>query len=161
MPRVCTVCTHKKRKAIDRELVAGTTFRNIAKRYGLSITALVRHRDDHLPETLIKAKEAEDKTHAEDLLERFDALLNDARRIGKKAESAENYSAALAGVREMVRINELLLEVRGKLDRRAQVSVVVSSEWTSIRTAILKALEPYPDARAAVVEALKHAIPND
>lgn len=59
MSRVCTICKHPEREAIDTGLVTLVSYRNIAKRYDVSTTALVRHHDDHLPADLVKAKEAE------------------------------------------------------------------------------------------------------
>lgn len=162
MTQVCHVCTHSEREAIDRALVEGVdSLRDIAGRYELSKDSVARHADNHLPGTLVKAKEAEDRTHAEDLLQRFDALLEDAKRIGEAAEAARNYRAALAGVREMVRINELLLEVRGELNRNPIVNVIQSVEWVTVRTAVLKALEPYPEARIAVAKALSDGNPSE
>ena len=44
MPRTCTLCCHSDRSAIDRELLAGTPYRNISERFGLSVAAITRHR---------------------------------------------------------------------------------------------------------------------
>src|SRR5438105_1095656 len=49
MSRVCTVCTHAERAAIDAALVAGDASRDVARRFGLSATAASRHRTAHLP----------------------------------------------------------------------------------------------------------------
>lgn len=48
MPRPCSVCTHPQRQAIDQALIAGAVFRNIARRFGTSTTAVHRHRHAHL-----------------------------------------------------------------------------------------------------------------
>ena len=48
MPRPCSVCMHPQRHAIDRALMAGAAFRNIAARFGTSTTAVHRHRHAHL-----------------------------------------------------------------------------------------------------------------
>ncbi|MHA1152136.1 MAG: hypothetical protein ACTSQ7_05625, partial [Alphaproteobacteria bacterium] len=58
MPRVCTICTHKSRAKIDKTLVVGEKFRHIAAQFSVSTSALVRHRDDHLPAALVKAQAA-------------------------------------------------------------------------------------------------------
>ncbi len=57
----------------------------------------------------------------------------------------------------MIRIDALLLEVRGELDRHPQINLVMSAQWVSLRTAILAALEPYPGARATVTKVLTDA----
>lgn len=45
---------------------------------------------------------------------------------------------------------ELLAKLLGELDERPQLNVLVSPEWHQVRTVMLAALQPYPDARAAV-----------
>lgn len=69
MPRVCTVCAHPSREAIDRELVAGVaSFRNISERFGTSATALHRHKKEHLPETILQAHAAREQEAAIDVM---------------------------------------------------------------------------------------------
>ena len=45
---------------------------------------------------------------------------------------------------------ELQVKLLGELDERPIVNVLVSQEWVQVRLALLGALQPYPDARAAV-----------
>lgn len=45
---------------------------------------------------------------------------------------------------------ELLAKLIGELDERPQVNILVSPEWIAVRTAVLEALAPHPQARAAV-----------
>jgi hypothetical protein len=45
---------------------------------------------------------------------------------------------------------ELLAKLIGELDERSQVNVLVSPEWIAVRAALLEALAPHPQARAAV-----------
>src|SRR5919108_3542686 len=49
MPRVCTICIHPARAAIDDGLEAGQSLRDISGQYGLSKSAVDRHRGSHLP----------------------------------------------------------------------------------------------------------------
>lgn len=49
---------------------------------------------------------------------------------------------------------ELLAKLMGELDERPQINVALSAEWMSVRTVLLEALNPYPDARAAVAQRL-------
>ena len=60
MPRRCTVCDHLERHSIDEALVVGATYRGVARRFGLSESAVYRHKTKHLPVYLLKAKEAEE-----------------------------------------------------------------------------------------------------
>ncbi|MBF0588707.1 MAG: hypothetical protein HQL53_06230 [Magnetococcales bacterium] len=155
MARTCSVCAHKRIKAINKALVKGEALRAISRQYKLSKDALRRHKAAHLPKAMAKAQEASEVVHGNDLLGQLAALQEDARRISKKAESAKNFNAALAGVRELVRIVELLAKMQGELQEAPQVNLFVSAEWVSVQAVVVKALEPFPDARQAVVKALE------
>jgi len=68
MPRVCTVCAHRERHAIDTALVAATDpYRTIADRYGLSHQALIRHKADHVLAALLIAWQAERAQNGQEL----------------------------------------------------------------------------------------------
>jgi hypothetical protein len=150
----CTVCTHPERPAIDAALVDGAAYRGVAETYGVSKDAVFRHRSDHLPAMLVQAKAAEDAAQADTLLSQLQQLQVDARRIGAKAEAAADYRAALAGVRELVRIVELTAKLVGELDERPQINVLSAPEWLLVRSALLETLHPYPEARQAVAARL-------
>jgi hypothetical protein len=45
---------------------------------------------------------------------------------------------------------ELLARLIGELDEKPQVNILVSPEWIAVRAAVLEALAPHPEARAAV-----------
>ncbi len=49
MPRLCTICTHPARATIDEGLVTGQSLRALSAAYGLSKSAVDRHKDSHLP----------------------------------------------------------------------------------------------------------------
>lgn len=69
MPRVCTICAHLDRAAIDRALVAGeASFRNIAEQFGVSVGALDRHKKAHLSPALVQAKAAQELRDAVDVM---------------------------------------------------------------------------------------------
>jgi hypothetical protein len=154
MPRVCTICRHAQRPAIDRALVSGEPYRHIAERFGTSATALTRHKADHLPAALAKAHEASEVAAADDLLGQIQELRRKAIELLGKAEKAGDYRTALMGIREARACIETLLEVEGELDRRPTVNLVLSPEWIALRASIVAALQPYPDASTALVHFL-------
>lgn len=154
MPRRCTICDHPERTAIDRELVAGTPLRHIAERFGLSLASVARHKDGHLPRELTAAREAATAAEADDLLAQVARLRTDARRIAERAERRRDLRTALQGIRELSRLVELQARLLHELSDGPTVNLVVSDEWRRVRTALLAALAPYPEARAAVAETL-------
>ena len=153
MPRLCTICVHSDRVAIDKSLVAGQSFAAIAALYRVSEDAVSRHRV-HIPAAMAKAQEAKEAAQGEDLLEQVKAFRNKALALMQKAESAGDLKTAIAGLREARACLELLLEVEGELDRRPQINLVVSSEWLQVRAVLFLALAPYPEARQAVSQQL-------
>jgi hypothetical protein len=90
MPRICTVCTHPQRLAIDQALVAGRSSYDLAAVYGLSHDAITRHNASHVPEHLKKARQDEDKEQALNIIKQLKAInlaglavLNEARQAGQ------------------------------------------------------------------------------
>lgn len=155
MPRTCTACSHPQCPEIDRALVAGATYRTIAARFGLSETALKRHKNGHVPGHIAQARDAGVVADADDLLAQVRQLQAEALRLLKRAEGVGDFGTALRGVAEARRCIEVLLEVEGELDRRGVTNIVISADWVEIRTVLIAALQPYPDAAQAVAGRLQ------
>lgn len=152
MPRTCTVCDHDARPEIDRSLVEGEPFRHIAARFGTSTGALQRHKADHLPAALTKAQKVEEVADADALLSRLRFLNRETAAILKEAReegSKDNELAlkAIARVEKQIELEGRLLDV---LNDRPTVNILVSPEWLAIRSVVLGALAPHPEARASV-----------
>src|SRR3954468_14235123 len=98
MPRRCTVCANLQRQGIDEALVSGAPYRSVAKRFGLSESAVYRHKTEHLPAQLLKAREVEETARADDLLEQVRNLQTHALDILERAEEAGNLRTALAAI---------------------------------------------------------------
>src|SRR5829696_7179067 len=155
MPRRCTVCDHPERHSIDEALVSGASYRSVAKRFGLSESAVYRHKTEHLPAHLVKAKEAEEVAHADDLLEQVRNLQTRAMGILELAEKAGDLRTALAAISQARGNLELLGKLAGELDERSVVNLNVSPEWLELRAVIVGTLEPHPVAHRAVLRALE------
>ncbi len=153
MPRVCTICTHESALEIDRALLDGEPYRHIATRYGTSTGALQRHRE-HLPNQLVKAREAEEVTQADTLLEQVRALQTRALSILDRADHSGDLKTALSAIREVRSNLELLGKLAGELQQEGTVNITVSPEWLTLRATVISALHPYPDAARAVSKAL-------
>jgi hypothetical protein len=156
VPQICTICTHDDRKAIDRALVRGESMRGIVARYGtVGRMSLQRHRKEHLPELLAKGYEAERMAEADELLTEVRGLQVRTLLMLQEAEKAGDLRTALAAVREARHNIALLAEIRGELDRRPVINIITHPEYIEARTIIVQALNPYPQARDAVVRALE------
>ncbi len=161
MARTCTVCIHEDRPAIDAALVAGQPYRQLSARYGtVGRMALLRHKADHLPAHLAKAQEAQEVAQADDLLKEARALRAKAYSILLRAEQEGDLRTALAGIREARGCLELMAELEGRLSRQP-VNVIMLPEWQALRAALLAALAPFPEARAAAAAALTNGRADD
>src|SRR5919112_3901618 len=58
MVRKCSVCEHEDLAEIDSALASNEPLRAIAHRWSVTKMDLIRHRNQHLPVSAIKAKEA-------------------------------------------------------------------------------------------------------
>ena len=155
MARTCTICSHPEREAIDRALVEGQSTGKLAGRYRtLDERAIRRHRSNHLPTALARAREAEEVSRADDLLAQVRSLQDRALSILGKAEDSGDLRTALGAIREARGNLELLAKLLGELDERP-VNVLVSPQWLELRAVVVAALGPHPQAREAVLRALE------
>ena len=155
MPRRCTVCDHPERHGIDEALVTGAPYRSVAKRFRLSESAVYRHKTEHLPAHLLKAREGEEVAQADDLLNQVRSLQSHALDILERAEKAGDLRTALAAISQARGNLELLAKLAGELDERPMVNLNISPQWLELRTMIVGALEPHPAAHRAVLRALE------
>ena len=155
MPRRCTVCDHLERHSIDQVLVTGAPYRSVAKRFELSESSVYRHKTEHLPAHLLKAREVEEAARADALLEQVRHLQGHALDILERAEKAGDLRTALSAISQARGNLELLGKLAGELDERPMVSLNISPQWLELRAVIVGALEPYSEARGAVLRALE------
>ncbi len=100
-------------------------YRHIAARYGVSTGALQRHVREHQPELLAKAHEAEQTAKADRLLTDIRKLQAHTLMMLRDAEKAGDLRTALAAVREARGNVEMLARLRGQLDTRPQVNILL------------------------------------
>ena len=103
---------------------------------------------------LARASRAEEVAEADSLLGRLEALQGRTEAILDRVERTENYGAMLGAIREMRGNLELIGEVTKELNRTPTLNLSVNPEFIAIRTAIVKAVEPYPEARDAISQAI-------
>lgn len=225
MTRVCTVCSHPERHTIDKVLVGvEMPYRDIAKRYGLSTAALVRHKADHLLAEIVAAWQAERQENGLELagevrgwmltigklLRACDEWLTDpddptrydlnprAHELRVHYEISETTpkgqlithrrKAALSDL--LRRVEEgtdglgvtlvepkiadprkllldttktleghlrLVAEIAGRVQTQGTTTFLLSPEWVALRSRMLVALAPFPEARLLLAAALDEA----
>lgn len=155
MPRSCTVCAHDEAHVINVELVASGGNRRRAAQYGLSEAAVRRHRQEHIPELLAKAKEAVEVADAGDLLSRVEALQSRTLDLLDRVEGEGQDALVLGAIREMRANYELIGRVSKELNSGTTVNLHLSPQWVELRAVIVGSLEGYPEARGSVLRALE------
>jgi hypothetical protein len=118
VPRSCTICEHPDRETIDRSLVGDSSNLSVSSLFGVSESAVRRHKANHLPAKLVMAQAAEEVAQADDLLQQVRDLQGRALAILSKAEAAGDLRTALGAIREARGNLELLAKLLGELDER-------------------------------------------
>jgi len=160
LPRKCSVCEHEKVEAINQAIINNEPLRDIARQHFLNKDAIARHRDNHLPGAMTKAQEAEEVTQANNLLVQVEELRAKAWEILNKAEQKRDLKTALQGVREAKGCLELLAKLQGELQQEGTINITLAPEWLELRAVILQTLEPFPEAKIRLTEALQEAENN-
>jgi hypothetical protein len=156
MPRTCTVCASPECREIDKELVgANVSYRDIARRFRVTKDALYRHKCEHLPALLVRAKEADEVGHAVDVVAQLRAINHACNLLLTEALQRRDDDTALRACDRLLKQIELQAKLLGELSDASQINLSLDVRWVSARTALLLALAGYPDARRAAARALE------
>lgn len=137
MARTCSICSRSDAPTINRLLGEGRSARSVAGEMGLSHRALQRHHAaNHGGRTVAGVPES-----AADPLDELVSALRVRALAGNPADTRE-YRLALAA------------QSAARHATAARRSLADEPEWATLRTRLLHALEPFPDARLAVAAAL-------
>ena len=163
MGRVCTICSHEQRFAIEELLATRqSTYRGIARKYGVSEDAVSRHvKAGHVSHLLALAADAERAARADSLLDRIEALQCRTLAILEAVEGTDEHGTALAAIREARRNLELVGEVSRELDRAGTINLELTVEWQEVKAVLVNTLASYPEAQQAVFNALEEAHNGD
>ena len=166
-PRRSTIVGHPDQPRIERDLALGVPLNRIAKKYKVSRDAAWRHKK-HLPPQLKSALAAHALKPGEDLeklrVEESEGLLGHlaaqrARLLLSQDVALESEQFGLvAQISSQVHRN---LELVGKLldqfvshSVHTTISLLVTPEYLELRSALLRALAPHPEAKRAVATVL-------
>jgi hypothetical protein len=140
-------------------LVSSEPMRTIAARYSVTPSALQRHKKAHLPVTLAKAAAVADAVEGSNLLDRLKVLNRQTAAILREArtDGSKDNGLALRAIARAEKQIELEGRLLGELNEGSTVNVLLTPDWTNLRTTILKVLEEHPAARLAVAGALNNA----
>ena len=106
--------------------------------------------------TEVQTGMAERLENAANFLDQLKEVRNKAATLLELAEEAEDLRAAGTLLRELREQIRLWAELEKKMaENPPQVSITLNPEWIELRTTILYALDPYPEAKLAIVRAIR------
>ncbi len=162
-----SVTEHVDRVRIERDLALGRPLRIIAKKYNISITAAFRHKKK-LPPQLKAALAGHALRPAEDLeklrIEESESLLS--HLAAQRARLLLSQDACLeleqfglvaqlaSGVHRNIELTGKYLGEFATHATQTTISILITPEYLTLRSALLQALQPYGDARRAVAATL-------
>jgi hypothetical protein len=173
-----TIDQHPERAAIELGLARAVPLRVLSKRHRVSIDALYRHRQKmrrDQPQVFAALVAADWKVKPEELealrLETSDGWLKQLRSQFDKLLRAQdlcletgNFTVAAQLASQVHRALEMLGRAIGEIAThsvKVQQNIILAPGYWRARTAIVQALAPFPDARRAVLQALRGVETDD
>lgn len=139
MGLTCSICRLPIAGAIDELLRAGRPARAVAAEFELSYDALTRHARNHLARRVSTVPTS--PVDGDPLDELVKALR--VRALAGNPSDTREYRLALAAQSD------------AKHAAPPTRDLAQEPEWIDLRSKMLKALEPFPEARLAIAEAIK------
>ena len=167
-PSKCTICRHDKRHQIELGLVYRVPASVLARRFNVGEDSLHRHRQNHLSPQVMAAilaaqkptdidLEALQASESEGLLAQ---LVTQRARLQTHSEMATDLGdvrSAVACERAITSNLELVGKLLGQLVQRHEVrstNLLVSPDYLQLRSVLVSALAPFPEAARAVAAVL-------
>lgn len=93
-------------------------------------------------------------------LDQLQAVRDKAANLLDQAEASQDMRAAGTFLRELREQIRLMAELEGRIASQPQITIINNPEWVELRTVIVTALRPHPEALQAVLEALPDDTPR-
>lgn len=168
--RKCTICGHARRYEIELAIVSGVSRRAIGKKYSVSADAVWRHAHNHVPPErraeLVAGplKPAELAQRAADegltLLEYVAMVRNSlmARFLAASEADDRQGTALVAG--RLLDCLRLTAQLSGELSKAGasitnNIAILQSPLMADLQVMLIRTLQPYPEARTAVIAGLE------
>jgi hypothetical protein len=167
----CVVCNHKDRALIEFARVAGASLDSVAAKHNISRDAIWRHMNKHVDDAAradylaqvpmqdLAAKAAEEGTS---VLGYFSIIRATLMTQFQLAASLGDRSATATLAGRLTEVLRAIGGISGEMSNLAvnhltinDTTVLNSPIFASLQANLLHALAPFPEARAAVVNALR------
>jgi hypothetical protein len=167
----CTVCSHPDRVLIESTRIAGASLDTISAKYNVSRDAVWRHMSKHVPEDLraeylagIPMTELAEKAALEgvSVLQYFSIIRGTLMQQFQLAASVNDKHATATLAGRLTEVLRAIGSISGEMGSMAvnnltinNTTVLNSPIFANLQANLLHALAPFPEARAAVVQALR------
>jgi hypothetical protein len=124
MARKCSICSHKDRNKIDLALVdPNETLRTISHRFGISKSALKRHKDNgHIAKKASHTATAKEERETRSFFDDIDDHKDKADTLYNMALENEDVRGACAALRESRGAIELRAKATGELTDKHEIT---------------------------------------
>lgn len=170
----CKICTHDQRVDIERDMIQGKADTVVAKAYGATAQTIGKHRRFCIPQTLAKARYAEDAKHGDWILEESRFLYSRARGVIEKSDAdldakikrltkglkaadrdrivkaaevmAGNRAEVLNAIRTAKPVLEMMAKLSGQLQEQVTINLASSPDYRALKDGLLEAIKPHKEA---------------
>lgn len=151
----CSICGRADVEKINHDLFSGRyNQKQVADKYHVTPSTLCRHKA-HVKTQLIQSGEAE-RTDQLTGIQRVNELDDRAEKLYQSCMKKGDNLNAIRALKEMRELVSLAARLNGELNQNVVHNHLhISPEWAVLRGVILQALQPYPEARAAILTALQ------
>jgi transposase-like protein len=113
--KACSICTHKDRLAIDREVVQGNSLASIARKYEVEYHALFSHANKHISRQLVQVAEKKLMIESEGLMDLIKSIIERAEDIFTRNYTAGKDLTALKALSTQKDTIQLLSNISAQL----------------------------------------------
>lgn len=155
---VCSICEHPQLDEINRMIAEQEKLTDISQKFAVSYDALLRHKSKCIITALSATPNTKDVIAGDLLLEQLQAVRKKTLELLDMAIEAANtkvYGSPSHYLSELRQQLKLWAELEGRISSQPQVTIINNPEWVELRTVIIQALDPYPDAKEALVNAIR------
>jgi hypothetical protein len=169
----CQVCTHDDRMTIDLALARGATVPVIVTKFpALSKDSLYRHYHRHIPQATLQRLKVKSlagiigknlnvaeltDTENQSILAQIVALKSSLLGAISAAERADAGALFSSLCGRLTKLLEVEARILGQISTGSTTTItnyIASENFVAVRSALIAALHPYPDATKAVARAL-------
>jgi len=138
----CSVCLHKDRDAIEQAVIGGLAIAKVAKQFGLSSSALQRHKDRHASTSLVRVTSTQ-IVPTGDTGDELESLLAEAKALIANAASTTQLADAIDKALKVVVARGAWHEREMARQPSTVINLLTEPAWQEMRTQVMQAIEAH------------------